>query len=146
MNNAEITLRDDEIMALDYARFDQIETILKKHRVYEEWIDDLSCDAQVKNILKQLLDVTHRVGGKLYQIGKAVLEFLMEQFTQLKEKYSKTFDLAVIGALLSLLIWCIPGIGLFIGPVVTPPESNERGTRDAFPLTIRSAVNAKRTI
>ena len=116
MNNEAITLTENEMMTLDYARLDQIEPTLKKSRVYEEWIDDLSCDVKAKNILKELIDVTYKFGNKVYQIGKAVLEFLMK----LKENYPRTFDLAVICAVLSLLVWCIPGIGPIIGPFVTP--------------------------
>ena len=119
MNNEANNLTENEMMTLDHTRLDQIEPTLKKSRVYEEWIDDLSCDVQVKNILKGLLDITCKVGNKLYQIGKAVLEFFLKYLGELKEKYPYTCDLAVIGCLASILFWNIPFIGPFVGPLLS---------------------------
>ena len=116
MNNEAITLTEEEITTLDVEKLNEIEPTLKKNRVYEDWIDDLSCESRVKNILKQLLGVTLKIYDKVYQIGKAILEFLMS----LGKNYPKTFDLAAIAFILSLFLLMVPVVGQYLFPILCP--------------------------
>ena len=109
-------LDPDDMNSLNMDNLEKITASVRKRSVYEDWIDNLSFDANAKNIMKQVLDLTFTVGNKIYQIGKAIIEFIMS----LKESYPKTFDLAALGFIFSLLVLAIPVIGKFLFPIIMP--------------------------
>ena len=116
MDNLENILSIEEAETLNLAKIDERICSLKKRSEYEDWIDNLSFDANTKNILKKLLDFTIVACGKVYQMGKAIVDFVMH----LKESYPKTFDLAALGFIFSLLVLCLPVVGKFLFPIVCP--------------------------
>ena len=91
-----------------------VETIsLEKIKAY---IRNLEIPAEAKVILTDLLKATINVGGRLYQIGRKVVEIAIILATRFP---GITFAL-ILTSLMNLLIASIPLLGPVLAPIVGP--------------------------
>jgi len=81
---------------------------------YEKMIDDLNIDAKYKNMLKQVLACTIKIGQRIVEVGKKIIEIIIWALKKHPDAVAK----AVIGALLALLAAHIPIIGVVLGPII----------------------------
>lgn len=88
----------------------------KPKSYFIRWIDNIDLDPKVKNLLKEMLKITGKIGGKLYEIGKIILKFLIK----ITEEFPNTVFASVIAFTLGAIIKFIPVIGPLISPVVAP--------------------------
>lgn len=88
----------------------------KMKTFYTSYIDNTNLEVKYKNILKKLLEVSCEIGGKVYAVGKIVLNVLIK----IIEKFPYTALGLLVGYTLGLIASFVPIVGPLISPLVTP--------------------------
>ncbi|MBF0220544.1 MAG: hypothetical protein HQL49_13600 [Gammaproteobacteria bacterium] len=101
-------LNDDVIFSL--AKIELTETQLKRK------IDNLSVSADLKSLIFSIAKTTIKVGNRIVKLGAKLLEYVFQLFQQHPET---TFGM-IFGAIIGVLVWSIPFLGVVLGPLVTP--------------------------
>jgi hypothetical protein len=102
------------------ANFDQwfeLNQACKQGSYYEDWInrqEDIS--ATMKNVLKDLVKFTVKVGSVVLRIGKIVLNIVMKIILQ----FPNTIAGILLGFIFGLICSSIPFLGWLLGPIMTP--------------------------
>ncbi len=78
------------------------------------WMDG-ELNAQLRELLHRVLDLTHTIGDETMRIGKRIINWIFS----LKERYPKTFWAVVVLAVLSFLVSGIPLLNLLLLPILT---------------------------
>lgn len=79
-------------------------------------IERLDASADVKAMLNELLDLTAQVGGRIVDLGRRILAFILD----LANTYPN-ITIGIVAALtLSYLVGSIPGVGPLLTPILTP--------------------------
>jgi hypothetical protein len=81
---------------------------------YEQLIDSLNIEAANKDRLKQVLKLTKKIGERVVEVGKKIIEIIVWAL----KKYPRTAVTAFIGAILTLVALHIPVIGVLLGPII----------------------------
>ena len=82
----------------------------------KEIIDKLDISADAKSMLFSFSKATIRVGEKIINIGRKIIDYICRVFTEFP---SASFGM-VFGAIAGLLISSIPILGVVLGPLFTP--------------------------
>ena len=98
------------------AKMNTQESMCQNKAFYEDWIDNLDCDPKVKQILKDTLRATIKVGKQIYQFGKMILNMVID----LARKFPHMTEGALLGLLLSLIIDYIPFLGPWLNTLLRP--------------------------
>ena len=85
-------------------------------RRIKSYVRNLEVPAEVKVILDELLKATVNVGGRLYRIGRKVVEIAIVLATKFP---AITFAL-ILTSLINMLIAAIPLLGPVLAPIVGP--------------------------
>jgi sorbitol-specific phosphotransferase system component IIBC len=89
----------------------------KKDDFYEDWIDRLEdVSATMRNVLKELIKFTTKVGKVVLRIGKIVLNLI----SKILLKFPNTVSGILVGFILGLICSSIPFLGGLLGPIVIP--------------------------
>ena len=107
---------DHELNQLKSKDFLPFEEKIKSKRWYSDYIDNLECNADVKNALKAILDVTDKCGETILHIGRIVVHIAIS----VAQKYPNTITGAILGWVISILVKSVPLLGWLIGPLLTP--------------------------
>ncbi len=94
--------------------FDKMAKEIREEKFYTSWIDNIDIDVKYKNMLKDLLSLTGKIGEILYQIGKFVVNVLIKTAEFVMKKFPKATIGFVIGATLGAMIYFIP----YVGPLI----------------------------
>ncbi len=79
-------------------------------------IDRLTVSADAKALLSQIVDVTALVGGKVVQVGRKIISFILETF----KMFPNTAFGLIVGYVIATLIASIPFIGAVLGAFLGP--------------------------
>lgn len=79
-------------------------------------LDRVSMPADAKVLIGKLLETTTEVAGKIIDVGRRIMAFVLELF----RRFPNTAFGTVIGLTLSFLISSIPLAGLVLGPLLGP--------------------------
>ncbi|KHL24112.1 hypothetical protein PK98_15630 [Croceibacterium mercuriale] len=74
----------------------------------------LSADAKV--LMAQLLDTTVDVAGRIMEVGRRILSFVLEMM----KRHPATALGAIVGLTVTMLVGSVPLLGVVLGPVVGP--------------------------
>jgi hypothetical protein len=89
----------------------------KKDTFYEGWIDRLEdVSATMRNLLKELVQLTAKIGKRVLRIGKIILSALMKIISL----YPNTSVGMLLGFAFGVLCSSIPFLGWLLGPIVIP--------------------------
>lgn len=89
---------------------------LPSKRVLQEQLDRVAMPADAKVLMGKLLETTTEIAGKIIDIGRRIMAFVME----LCRSFPNTAFGVVIGLTLSFLIGAIPVLGVVLGPLLGP--------------------------
>jgi hypothetical protein len=81
---------------------------------YEAWINALKIDAKKKKFLKDILYKVIKVGERLIEIGKKILEAIISAF----RRHPEVAAALIVGTVLSFLASHIPIIGWLLAPII----------------------------
>ncbi len=79
-------------------------------------LDRIAMPADAKVLMGKLLETTTEVAGRIIEIGRQILAFVLE----VARRYPNTAFGLVIGLTLSFLVGAIPLFGLVLGPLLGP--------------------------
>ncbi|NIJ17517.1 hypothetical protein [Sphingobium vermicomposti] len=79
-------------------------------------LDRVAMSADAKVLMGKLLETTMEVAGKIIEVGRRIMAFVLELF----RRFPNTTFGAAIGLTLSFLISSIPLAGLVLGPLLGP--------------------------
>lgn len=79
-------------------------------------LDRLALPADAKVLMGQLLNTTAEVAGKVVEVGRRILAFVIE----LVRRFPNTAFGALVGVVLTFLVGSIPLLGLVLGPLLGP--------------------------
>lgn len=111
-----VCCNDEPSDRIDWEALGNKEKTYEKISDYENWIEQLPYSSKTKGILKEVLRLTVTVSGKIYQIGKAVLNFLKWLHTN----FPNTCNNMILAAILVLIVVQVPFVGPLLFPVVAP--------------------------
>lgn len=89
---------------------------LPSRRELHTQLDRMAMSADAKVLMGKLLDTTAEVAGKIVEVGRHILSFVLEMF----RRYPATTLGAFVGLTVSMLVGAIPVLGLVLGPLVGP--------------------------
>lgn len=89
---------------------------LPSKRELREMLNNLTLSADAKILMGEVLDTTAQVGGGLVEIGRHILNFIMD----LCRRYQATTLGVIVSLTISMLVNSIPILGLLLGPLVAP--------------------------
>jgi len=107
-----------EIDAPDLSQ-DELESLIKSYKTVDEihrYLNNLDISADAKILLSKILNTTMKVGGKIIEIGKKVLEIIID----LAGKYPNTTFGLVAALLVTALVSSIPLFGYLFGLFISP--------------------------
>ncbi len=107
-------MNNDEINAKSL--FDKMANEIREEKFYTSWIDNTNIDVKYKNVLKDLLGLTGKIGEILYQIGKFVVNVLIKTTEFVMNKFPNATKGFVICAALGAMTYFIP----LVGPLIQP--------------------------
>lgn len=96
--------------------FDNLSKKILDKDAYIEWIDNQNLNKDLKNTLKAILDVTAKIGQRVYSFGKFVLDVIIT----FVKKFPNTALYIAIASILAIIISSIPLIGGYIATIATP--------------------------
>ncbi len=111
MDNSHVNLESDFSKKLE-----KLSTGNKHTSYYFDWIDNMELDVKYKNILKKVLEVSGKVCGVLYSVGKIALDVLIK----IVSTFPNTAIGVVVGYTLGSIIALIPFVGPAIATVTAP--------------------------
>ena len=94
--------------------FDKMAKEIREEKFYTSWIDNIDIDVKYKNILKDLLSLTGKIGEILYQIGPFVVNVLVKTTEHVMKKFPNATKAFVICAALGAMTYLIPFVGPYI--------------------------------
>lgn len=106
----------DAPITLNGASFDEMNSHLLSSRDLARALENISLSADAKLIIEKVKNVTLDVGGKIVNIGNAILGFALEL---LKLSPTTIFG-ALIGGIMGILIASVPVFGALLGPILAP--------------------------
>lgn len=89
---------------------------LPTRRELSSQLDRVAMPADAKVLMGKLMETTTEVAGKVVEIGRRIMAFVLELF----RRFPNTAFGAVIGLTLSFLVGSIPLAGLVLGPLLAP--------------------------
>lgn len=89
---------------------------LPTRRELSDQLDRLALPADAKVLMGQLLATTAEVAGKVVEVGRRILAFVIE----LVRRFPNTAFGALVGVVLTFLVGSIPLLGLVLGPLLGP--------------------------
>ena len=100
--------------------FDKMAKEIREEKFYTSWIDNTNIDVKYKNVLKDLLSLTGKIGEILYPIGKFVVNVLIKTTEFVMRKFPNATKGFVICATLGAMTYFIPIplVGSLIQPYV----------------------------
>jgi hypothetical protein len=98
----------------EIAPVDAIWNSLPSKRELQARLDRLSLSADAKVLMGQLLETTADVAGRIIEVGRSILAFVLE----LQRRYPATFLGAIVGVTVTMLMGSIPILGVILGPLV----------------------------
>ena len=104
-----------------------------------EKIERLHISADGKAILSELADVTIDIGGRLVQVGRRVVAFILE----LVRQYPNTTFGMVAALVVSALIASVPLLGAVLSPLLAPLLLAFGIVKGALADMANSSLNAK---
>mgnify|MGYP001228289392 CR=1 FL=1 len=81
-----------------------------------DFFENIELQADLKALLKKIIDVTVQIGNATLHIGKKILEFIYFFVA----KFPNTSTGIVVGSVLGMLISSIPVIGFILGWMIPP--------------------------
>lgn len=94
--------------------FDKMAKELHEEKFYTSWIDNLNIDVKYKNFLKNILNVTEKVGKILFNVGKLVINILIKTTEFVMKKFPNATLTSIICAALGSMTFGIP----YFGPLI----------------------------
>ncbi len=107
-----------EIEAPDLSQ-DELERLIKSYKTVDEihrYLNNLDISADAKILLSKILSTTMKVGDKIVEIGKKILEIIIN----LAGKYPNTTFGLVAALLVNALVSSIPLFGQLFGLFIAP--------------------------
>ena len=98
------------------AKMDTQESMCQNNAIYEDWIDNLDCDPKLKQFFKDSLSTTIKVGKRIYQFGKMILNAVIE----FARNWPHLREGLLLALIISLLIDMIPCIGPTLNVLLRP--------------------------
>lgn len=89
---------------------------LPSRRELHAQLDHMALSADAKVLMGKLLDTTADVAGKIIEVGRQILSFVMD----LLKRFPNTGLGLAIGLTLTVLIGAIPLLGAVLGPLIGP--------------------------
>lgn len=87
---------------------------LPSRRELQSQLNHLALSADAKVLMGQLLDTTADVAGRIIEVGRRILSFVLEML----RRYPATALGAVVGLTVTMLVGSIPLLGIILGPLV----------------------------
>ena len=98
----------------EIAPVDAVWNNLPSKRELQARLDRLSLSADAKVLMGQLLETTADVAGRIIEVGRSILAFVLE----LQRRYPGTILGAIVGVTVTMLMGSIPILGMILGPLV----------------------------
>lgn len=98
------------------ASVDVIWDNLPSRRELHNSLDRLALPADAKVLMGRLLDTTATVAGRIIEVGRRILSFVLEMM----RTYPGTTLGVLVGLTLTSLVGSIPLLGFVLGPIVGP--------------------------
>ncbi|MEW4447608.1 hypothetical protein [Qipengyuania sp. JC766] len=115
---------------------------LPSRRELGNQLDNLVIPADAKVLLNDLLGLTVNVAGRVVDVGRSILTFLLD----LMKRYPGTALGALVGLTVTILIGSIPVLGVILAPLVGPLLSAFMITAGALSDLHHSAVERQITL
>jgi len=108
-----LTFDNDELKQVTWEDFVPFEEQVKSKRWYTDYIDNLDCNADIKNALKAILDITQKCGEMILHIGKIVMHIAVS----VAQKYPNTITGAILGLAIAILVKSSLILGFLLAPL-----------------------------
>jgi ABC-type polysaccharide/polyol phosphate export permease len=108
--------KEFEAPNLDQDALDSLNVSGMSKRQVKHKLDNMNISADARAMLHTLIDVTLKVGKVVIQIGKKIIEFVMD----LLKHYPHAGFCMILGLILGTLVASIPAIGFVLGWLVQP--------------------------
>ncbi len=89
---------------------------LPSRRELNSRLDRLDISADAKVLMGNLLDTTIEVAGRVVEVGRQILNFVLDLF----KRFPATSLGAMVGLTVTMLVSSIPILGVILGPLVGP--------------------------
>lgn len=85
-------------------------------RELQSRLERLPLSADAKVLMAQLLDTSVDVAGRIIEVGRKILSFVLEMM----KRHPATALGAIVGLTVTMLVGSVPFLGVVLGPVVGP--------------------------
>ena len=107
---------EGEVSQEKVQRWTAMQDETKNSEHYVDWIDNTDLNANLKNLLKAILEKTVVVGKQVLEFGKFVLDKIVRVFGT----YPRATGGALLGFFIGTIISTVPFVGWLLGPLFTP--------------------------